>query len=94
MKKLIFSLMMICMIVMSSGVVWADLIPIGPDGERWYLEEPTLEEKILDSELVIMVSLIFVIVCVIVASVFLVKKQKNKKSENIELQKGVDKNEK
>lgn len=94
MKKLIFSLMMICVILMSSGVVFADVLPIGLNGERLDLEEPTLLEKILNSELEIMVSLIFVIACVIVASVFLVKKQKNKKVNDINLQKGENKSEK
>ena len=94
MKKLIFSLMMICMMVMSGGVVLADVVPMGPNGEIWYTKEPTLLEKILDPQLTIMAGLIFVIVCVIISSVFLVKKSKNKSNANNEIQRGDNKNEK
>lgn len=78
MKKLIFSLMMICMMVMSSGVVWADVMPIG----GW----PTHTfSDYVSSELALIATIIFVLWCVIGATLNFIKKQKEESSKCKEL---------
>lgn len=79
MKKLFFSLMMVCMMVMSSGVVWADGIPINQ-----YYEKPSNFLVYLDSPLR-EISILLLLFYIVIGFTLVVKKMK--KEEKVENEK-------